>query len=182
MKKKIGELYNKPIIIGNKNEVTKNEVHIDELSGGNTGGEEMIYFNVEKLNSLQGSGIYSVLELLGTITTNTYTTTVPIGYTTFDSFVGTEKVIVGVQPYGFYYYVAFPNNVTVPKFLHLGSQPMPVEDIVGEKISFYELLEYINQTLKDFGEDMGGIPINEIKTCEVTKEEVMQWLQTPVEE
>jgi hypothetical protein len=144
-------------------------------------GEKMIYFDVEKLNSLQGLGIYSALELLGCITVNTYKTTVPIGYTIYDSFVGTEKVIVGFQPYNFYYYVAFPNSVTVPTFLHLGSQPMPVQDIVGEKMSFYELLEYINSTLKDFGEDM-GIPINEIKTCEVTKEEVMQWLQTPVEE
>lgn len=31
MKKKIGEIYNIPVVIGNKNEVTKNEVHIDEL-------------------------------------------------------------------------------------------------------------------------------------------------------
>ena len=34
MKTRIGEIYNKPIVIGNKNEVTKNEVHIDELRGG----------------------------------------------------------------------------------------------------------------------------------------------------
>lgn len=39
MKKKIGELYNKPIVIGNKNEVTRNEVHIDELSNVPTSGE-----------------------------------------------------------------------------------------------------------------------------------------------
>jgi hypothetical protein len=38
MKKKIGEIYNKPIVIGNKNEITKNEVHIDNL-GGSTSGE-----------------------------------------------------------------------------------------------------------------------------------------------
>jgi hypothetical protein len=38
MKKKIGELYNKPIVIGNKNEVTKNEVHVDELSNVQSGG------------------------------------------------------------------------------------------------------------------------------------------------
>lgn len=37
MKKKIGEIYNIPVVIGNKNEVTKNEVHIDELS---IGGED----------------------------------------------------------------------------------------------------------------------------------------------
>lgn len=33
---KIGELYNKPIVVGNKNEVTKNEIHVDELNGGNS--------------------------------------------------------------------------------------------------------------------------------------------------
>jgi hypothetical protein len=38
MKKKIGEIYNKPIVVGNKNEITKNEVHIDNL-GGSTSGE-----------------------------------------------------------------------------------------------------------------------------------------------
>ena len=34
MKKKIGEIYNKPIVVGNKNEVTKNEIHVGELQGG----------------------------------------------------------------------------------------------------------------------------------------------------
>lgn len=34
MKKKIGELYDKPIVIGNKNEVEKHEIHIDELNAG----------------------------------------------------------------------------------------------------------------------------------------------------
>lgn len=39
MKRKIGEIYNKPIVEGDKNLVTKNEVHKSELSGGE-GGEE----------------------------------------------------------------------------------------------------------------------------------------------
>lgn len=34
MKKKIGEIYNKPIVVGNKNEINKNEIHVDELQGG----------------------------------------------------------------------------------------------------------------------------------------------------
>ena len=38
MKKKIGEIYNKPIVIGNKNEVTKNEVHISNLNVQGEGG------------------------------------------------------------------------------------------------------------------------------------------------
>lgn len=40
MKRKIGELYNKPIVEGDKNLVTKNETHISELQGNsnNEGG------------------------------------------------------------------------------------------------------------------------------------------------
>jgi hypothetical protein len=55
MKKKIGEIYNTPVVIGNKNEVTKNEIHIDELSGGTGSGEggsasamEYVAFDSEK--------------------------------------------------------------------------------------------------------------------------------------
>lgn len=33
MKKKVGELYDKPIVIGNPNEFTKNEIALDELGG-----------------------------------------------------------------------------------------------------------------------------------------------------
>lgn len=182
MKKKIGEIYNKPIVVGNKNEITKNEIHIDELSGGNASGEEMIYFDAQKLSIMQGMDYMTALEVLSLITVNTYKTTTPIGYRTYGSLIGTEKIIEGFSKFSSYDYVAFPNSITVPNFLHLGSQPMPVQDIVGEKISFYELLEYINQTLKDSGENVEVILINEIKACEVTKEEVMQWLQTPVEE
>lgn len=34
MKRKIGQIYNKPIVIGDKNLVTKNEVHESTLKGG----------------------------------------------------------------------------------------------------------------------------------------------------
>lgn len=34
MKKKVGELYDKPIVIGNPNEFTKNEIALSELGGG----------------------------------------------------------------------------------------------------------------------------------------------------
>lgn len=34
-KKKIGEIYDKPIVIGDKNLVTENEIHVDELGGSN---------------------------------------------------------------------------------------------------------------------------------------------------
>lgn len=41
MKRKVGELYNKPVVEGDKNLVTKNETHISELQGNsnNEGGE-----------------------------------------------------------------------------------------------------------------------------------------------
>lgn len=34
MKKKVGELYDKPIVIGNPNEFTKNEIALSDLGGG----------------------------------------------------------------------------------------------------------------------------------------------------
>jgi hypothetical protein len=43
MKKKIGEIYNKPIVVGNKNEVTKNEIHKSELEG--KGGEGTMFID-----------------------------------------------------------------------------------------------------------------------------------------
>jgi hypothetical protein len=57
MKKKIGEIYNIPIIIGDKNLKTKNEIHVDELSnvqsGGGSGSSEekfgMVYLTKEAL-------------------------------------------------------------------------------------------------------------------------------------
>lgn len=72
MKRKIGELYNKPIVEGDKNLVTKNETHISELQGNsnNEGGEngnieltkgkkilsEYYYFD---LGLIQNNNIYS---------------------------------------------------------------------------------------------------------------------------
>lgn len=40
-KKKIGEIYNKPIVIGDKNLMNSNEIHIDDLkgSGGDSSGD-----------------------------------------------------------------------------------------------------------------------------------------------
>lgn len=34
MKKKVGELYDKPIVVGNPNEFTKNEIALSKLGGG----------------------------------------------------------------------------------------------------------------------------------------------------
>lgn len=45
MKKKIGELYNKPIVIGNPNEVTKNEIHISNFNMSGGSGSGMKYYS-----------------------------------------------------------------------------------------------------------------------------------------
>ena len=50
MKKKIGEIYNKPIVIGDKNLVTKNEIHESTLKGGGTvdsGSSDVEYFKID---------------------------------------------------------------------------------------------------------------------------------------
>lgn len=59
MKRKIGELYNKPVVIGDKNLVTKNETHISELQGSNEGGgggaKEYYYlFDADKCIEISG--------------------------------------------------------------------------------------------------------------------------------
>lgn len=50
MKRKIGELYNKPVIIGDKNLVTKNEIHQSEL-GGENNSLKFRYFAVQYYNA-----------------------------------------------------------------------------------------------------------------------------------
>ena len=42
MKKKVGELYDKPIVVGNPNEFTKNEIALSEL-----GGEDSFDYGLE---------------------------------------------------------------------------------------------------------------------------------------
>ena len=60
MKRKIGEIYNKPIVIGDKNLVTRNEIHESELNastgGGDTpnGGNEWEYFRVNNMRAVYG--------------------------------------------------------------------------------------------------------------------------------
>ena len=49
MKKKIGEIYNKPIVTGDKNLVTKNEIHESTLKGGGTvdsGSSDVEYWKI----------------------------------------------------------------------------------------------------------------------------------------
>ena len=53
MKKKIGEIYNKPIVIGDKNLVTKNEIHESALIGSSSSNEEAFeYLDVRSLDDV----------------------------------------------------------------------------------------------------------------------------------
>lgn len=55
MKKKVGELYDKPIVVGNPNEFTKNEIALSELGGGSF-DNGMVYYELDLLE-LQKKGI-----------------------------------------------------------------------------------------------------------------------------
>lgn len=88
MKKKIGEIYNKPIVTGDKNLVTKNEIHESTLKGGGTvdsGSSDVEYYNtdIEKLNLLGNNGILLLMSF--SLFKYTYK---PVGE-------GTEKHIFG---------------------------------------------------------------------------------------
>lgn len=60
MKRKIGELRNKPIVEGDKNLVTKNETHISELQGSNEGGSSGVkeyYYLFDANKAIETSGM-----------------------------------------------------------------------------------------------------------------------------
>lgn len=62
-KRKIGEIYNKPIVEGDKNLLTKNEIHKNELSGGSSGGSGIR--NVEYLDLTADPNSITMIELMG---------------------------------------------------------------------------------------------------------------------
>lgn len=49
-KKRIGTIYGSPIVEGDKNLKTSNEIHVSELGGGNSGSEKYLYFKWEGHN------------------------------------------------------------------------------------------------------------------------------------
>ena len=72
MKRKIGEIYNKPIIEGDINLKTPNEIHKSELSGGGRNTSKIYYYKIdndaliqefESMN-LPEDGIIQVLTFL----------------------------------------------------------------------------------------------------------------------
>lgn len=70
-KKKIGEIYNKPIVIGNKNLVKEYEIHIDELvnasHGGEDGGRGMKYYDISGSTAEQRHMVIAMAGILGKI-------------------------------------------------------------------------------------------------------------------
>lgn len=62
-KRKIGKIYRKPIVIGNPNLISKNEVNVDSLSSGEGGGggSNYEYFLSEDIQEL--AGFASVVKL-----------------------------------------------------------------------------------------------------------------------
>lgn len=66
MKRKIGEIYNKPIVIGDKNLVTRNEIHESELNASTGGGDapsqpnggiNMKYIDIRAMDELDAAQI-----------------------------------------------------------------------------------------------------------------------------
>lgn len=77
MKTKIGEIYNKPIVKGDINLVTKNEIHIDELGGGSTER----YFDISKLSLETKQGVTSYTYLCKVKDVSNYIMATPYLYT-----------------------------------------------------------------------------------------------------
>jgi hypothetical protein len=59
MKKKVGELYDKPIVIGNPNEFNKNEIALSDL-GGDSVDDGMLYFKLENPSIRGGNSGYCI--------------------------------------------------------------------------------------------------------------------------
>jgi hypothetical protein len=70
MKKKVGELYDKPIVIGNPNEFTKNEIALSELEGGSSDILSLEYYIPIKqdtetkilIDSFYDGGFFSITD------------------------------------------------------------------------------------------------------------------------
>ena len=62
MKKKVGELYDKPIVIGNPNEFTKNVIALSNL-GGDSVDDGMEYYEInDKLFEIEYETIFNILS------------------------------------------------------------------------------------------------------------------------
>lgn len=64
MKRKIGEIYNKPIVIGDKNLVTRNEIHESELNASTGGGDAPSQPSGSSLEYLDVSGLPAIMKFV----------------------------------------------------------------------------------------------------------------------
>lgn len=64
MKTKVGELYNKPIVIGNSNEFNKNEIPLNKLGGGSAFDNGMEYYKIDDSSILWGLNNHMVINCI----------------------------------------------------------------------------------------------------------------------
>lgn len=184
MKKKIGEIYNKPIVTGDKNLVTKNEIHEESLRGGS--GAELIYIDFKKLYSqiqtVQGYHFLAIaIEPLMVPYTEQYI--YPTIY--IDGLYSKFVTVVGTQDTSAIKYVAIYNKLFLPLNISVGSG-VGISSVNHN--SYITLEEYILTILNAFvdqigySEDMAKLLIdgamqayNELK---VTEKEVLEWLKS----
>lgn len=155
-------------------------VKVDVPTEGGSSSDDMIYFDYSKINQIDpNTGIYHDVVLYY-LTIGAYFTNSPIAYAKGYFTVGEIKYITGYTEYpnADYFYLAFPNKVTAPSMALLGSSALPTESIAGQSMSLYEYLEEINNIVRELSPEIEGdfISIDEIRNAEVTKDEVIAWL------
>lgn len=72
MKKRVGSIYGKPIVIGDKNLKTPNEIHKDELKGGGGDIDSTKYYQLNKKIDVSGdingiTIIYAIVPFIATL-------------------------------------------------------------------------------------------------------------------
>ena len=136
MKKKIGKIYRKPIVTGDKNLVTKNEIHESNLIGSSSdnSGESTVK---------EGDLIYYTLNdsftSIGNITDNITQIAVGRGESMSSGNVGNLNRFVDIQDVTInkeesYVSISIPNFIVVdmPAFVYkVGSDLKTAEDIIG---------------------------------------------------
>lgn len=175
MKKKIGELYDKPIVIGNKNEVEKHEIHIDELSTPQSGGgseeDDIKFFRIPE-------SLLAAMASIARVFDNTSFISKVIGYKE-DYLVG--RCATSFSYYDYYYsdyiYIGLPSKITqvgtIP-ILDGSGRTMVIENgTIADEITLFEYLQILEEMYPD---GFAGIA-EELMAMEVPKKEVIQWLE-----
>lgn len=189
MKKRIGTLYNKPIIEGDINLKTPNEIHKNELKGGeNSGGgglngdsDYFIYIDGNKLTPIESFNIIEVFAIqfmtsikLEGFPTPTFWCKMNMG--NFDNIIPLEYAFEGSGfSEGTKKVYALPKKVPYPVSTILGSGFVYPEEIFGavdikewmlQRIEYIEMPEDICQQIKFYIEEAFTIG-------QITKEEFL---------